>query len=184
MFFETQRLKIRKFRSEDWLPLYELAMKWETSEYANYDHGPWPDDQEKYKEIVNDLSTSDNLLAVTLKETDEFIGFVAKAFKENGEYGLGFNFHPRFHGNGYAFEACSAIVQYIFEKLNAKQITDGTALVNKPAYNLLEKLGFKAGDHKKISFRQDRNGNPIEFTGVDFSLTREEYFGSVKEKIT
>ncbi len=176
MFLETNRLKIRRFTPDDWLLLYVLVMKWEESDYAKYDHGPWPENEEKYKDITNDLSKSEILLAVTLKQNDVFIGFVAKPFKEEGEYGLGFNFHPDFHRQGYAFEACSAVVAYIFENLGAKKITDGTALLNKPAYNLLKKLGFKSGNHKQISFRKDKNGDPIEFTGVDFSLTSEDYF--------
>ncbi len=49
---ETERLIIRNFKSDDWKDIAEIVMDYEQSEYAIYDHGPWPNNLEEYKGIA------------------------------------------------------------------------------------------------------------------------------------
>ncbi len=170
---ETGRLIVRNFTLDDWEDLAELAMKYEQSELAKYDEGPWPSNLEEYKSIVQNFSEGDDFVAVILKEPKKLIGLIFKAKKEDGRFEFGFNFHSDFHGMGYAIESCQAVLDYIFEVLDAEIVTAGTAKINKPSNNLLRRLGFCLIGEKKISFRKDKEGKPIEFVGLDYSLSRK-----------
>ncbi len=169
---ETERLSIRNFKADDWQDLAELAMKYEETELAKYDEGPWPNNLEEYKRIVQNFAKADDFLAVVLKENDKLIGLVVKTKKGEKEYEFGFNFHTDFQGKGYATESCKAVLEYLFEVLDAVLITAGTAKINKPSNRLLTRLGFNLVGDKIISFRKDEEGKPIEFVGVDYSLSR------------
>jgi len=168
---ETERLLIRNFTSNDWSGLAELGIKYEETELAIYDEGPWPDDPEKYKEIVEQMSTNDVFLAVILKENSKLIGLIYKQAKDNHGFEFGFNFHVEYHGKGYATESCKKVIDYMYKELEAEYITAGTAVVNIPSNKLLTKLGFKLVREKKMSFRKDETGNPIMFDAVDYILT-------------
>ena len=172
IFLETERLTIRNFMVDDWMDLAELAMKYEETELAKYDAGPWPSDLEEYKSIVERFAKTDDFLAVVLKENDKLIGLIVKAKKEEKEYEFGFNFHSDLQGKGYATESCKAVLDYMFEVLDAVLVTAGTAKINKPSNRLLSRLGFNLEGDKIISFRKDEKGKPIEFVGVDYSLSR------------
>ncbi|MDO8055672.1 MAG: GNAT family N-acetyltransferase, partial [Candidatus Hermodarchaeota archaeon] len=95
-----------------------------------------------------------------------------------GEYNLGYIFHPKFRGYGYAFEACQAVIRYLFEVIGVAQILSGTAKVNTSSRKLLKRLGFREHGESKLSFRKDSEGNPIEFIGINFMLTREDWMKS------
>ena len=169
---ETERLFIRNFKADDWKDLAELAMKYEETDLAKYDEGPWPNNLEEYKGIVQNFAKADNFLAVVLKENNKLIGLIFKAAKEESRFEFGFNFDSDFQGRGYATESCKAILEYLFEVLDAVLVTAGTAKINKPSNRLLTRLGFKLVGDKIISFRKDEEGKPIEFVGVDYSLSR------------
>lgn len=174
----TEQLIIRNFTSSDWNDLFEIGVNYEESEYAKYDHGPWPDSPEVYKGIVESWSKNDDFLAVVLKENHKLIGFISLPKKEEGIFDFGFVFHPEYHGSGYATEGCKVVLKYVFEILQAKQIKTGTAKDNTPSYNLLKRLCFSPIGEDIISFRKDENGNPIEFVGIDFTLSREGWLKS------
>jgi len=63
----------------------------------------------------------------------------------------------------------------MFRELEAEIVIAGTAKVNKPSNNLINRLGFEFVGEKNISFRKDEKGNPIEFVGVDYSLMRKNW---------
>ena len=56
---------------------------------------------------------------------------------------LGFAFLERFRGNGFAFEASEAVVDYAFSALRLKRIIAMANAENGPSRNLLGKLGFR-----------------------------------------
>ena len=172
---ETERLLIRNYRVDDWKDLAELGMKYEETDLAKYDEGPWPDDLEVYKGMVQDLAKSDDFLAVVLKETKKLVGLIYKAAKENKKYEFGFNFNTDYQGKGYATESCKKAIDYIFNILNIRVISAGTAKLNQPSNKLLKKLGFIKINDKIIAFRKDEEGNPIEFEAIDYSLKREDW---------
>ncbi len=171
----TEQLIIRNFTSVDGDDLFQIGTNYEKSEYAKYDHGPWPDSPEVYKGIVESWSKNDDFLAVILKEKNKMIGFISVPRKSNKTFDFGFVFHPNYHGSAYATEACKVVLKYIFETFQAVQVNTGTAKENSPSCNLLKRLGFTSTGENNVSFRTDEDGNPIEFVALDFMLSREDY---------
>ncbi|MCK5343990.1 MAG: GNAT family N-acetyltransferase [Candidatus Heimdallarchaeota archaeon] len=171
----TEQLIIRNFTSKDWDDLFQIGMNYEKSEYAKYDHGPWPDSPEVYKGIVDSWSKNDDFLAVVLKGDKKMIGFISVPRKSNKIFDFGFVFHPDYHGSGYATKACQVVLKHIFDAFQAIQVNTGTAKENIPSCNLLRRLGFTSTGENNVSFRTDEVGNPIEFVALDFVLSREDY---------
>ena len=56
---------------------------------------------------------------------------------------IGFGFLPDFRGQGYAFEAASATIEYGKEKFALKRILGFTLVGNDPSARLLKKLGMQ-----------------------------------------
>ena len=175
---ESDRLIIRNFKVNDWERLAEIGMHYEASELAKYDYGPWPNSPDAYVEIAKDWSKKNEFVAVELKREQTLIGFIAMGQDETGEYNLGYNFHPEFRGYGYAFEACQAVIRYLFEVIGVDRIRSGTAKVNASSLTLLKRLGFLEQGESTLAFRKDSEGKPLEFTGIDFILTREDWMKS------
>lgn len=174
---ETERLHIRNFRSADWEALHEIIVQYESSGWAAYDQ-PWPTSPEEIQQITAWFASGDSYLAVCLKETDRCIGFVAlnqESKEASQEFNLGYVFNFVVHSRGYATEACRVILDYAFEQLHARQVSSGTAAVNRASCRLLERLGFRQVEERTGSFRNAPDGTPIQFAGYTFALTREEW---------
>ena len=55
---------------------------------------------------------------------------------------MGWIFNKKYWGQGYAYEACKAVIDYVFDELNAHKIFAETIDVVKSA-GLMKKLGMK-----------------------------------------
>jgi len=170
----TKRMIIRNFTPEDWRELQEIIVDKEASEYAIYDY-PFPTGEKEVKEIANLFSQGDSFLAVYEKAEKKIIGYIAINSEKQFEYNLGYCFHSNYQEKGYATEACIAVVNYVFNNLNAEKFVTGTAVSNEPSCKLLTKLGFRKTGESVTSFRKDEEGKPIEFTGASFELTRDAW---------
>lgn len=171
---ETARLTIRNYRPDDWQQLQEMAVAYQATEAAQYDH-PWPTSEEEVKGMANWFASGDDYLAVCLKDTGRLIGLLAIKQRENEEkrvHGLGYVFHPVYQGQGYGTEACQAAVAYLFDELGADQIVSSTAAANGPSRRLLGRLGFVEVSRHVGSFRPASDGTPIEFEDISFVLSR------------
>jgi RimJ/RimL family protein N-acetyltransferase len=174
---ETERLAIRNFTISDWEALYELISQYESSEFAAYDQ-QWPTSPEEIKKITEWFASGDSYFAVYLKDTDRFVGFVAlnQEQKEDcREFNLGYIFNFDYHGKGYATEACQAALGHAFKRFQAERVVTGTAAVNRASCRLLERLGFKKTDESMASFRNTRDGKPIEFLGYTYAISNDEW---------
>jgi [ribosomal protein S5]-alanine N-acetyltransferase len=174
---ETERLIIRGFVSDDWKALHEMIVLNEASEVAIYDNA-WPTEPEKIKGVVEWFASGDRFLAVCLKDTGRFIGFVAlnpEQEVDRREYNLGYIFHADYHGKGYASEACRAVIGRAFSQNLANRVIAGTAAANLPSCRMLERLGFKKTGESMGSLRNGADGRPIEFLGRTYELTRDDW---------
>jgi len=174
---ETERLVVRNFRVSDWEALHEMIVQYQSSEYAAYDH-PWPTSPEEIQGVTEWFASGDSYLAVCLKDNGRFIGFVALNPREGEDcqrYGLGYVFHPDCHGQGYATEACRAVLGHAFDGLQAQRVVSDTAAANRPSCRLLERLGFQKTGESMGSFRNAPDGEPIEFLAFSYALTREAW---------
>jgi RimJ/RimL family protein N-acetyltransferase len=174
---ETERLLIRNFQVDDWQALQEMIVWYEASEYAAYDQ-QWPTSEGEIKGITEWFAGGDNFCAVCLKETNQFIGFVALTPEEGTdcrEYNLGYVFHSPYHSRGYAAEACRAVLRRAFGELRAVRVIAATAAPNRNSCRLLERLGFRRTAEQISSFKETEDGKPIEFLGYTYALSKEEW---------
>ena len=167
----TQRLSIRRIRTDDWRAIKEIWAGAAASEYARYDRPNDLEDEAVSRRIAAWASFADSdehiFCAVCLR--DAVIGYVAFNRTAYG-HEIGYCFHPDHHGRGYARESIQALLDFMKEK-GASAITAGTALNNTPSVGLLRSLGFRQTGTEKVSFYRDENGRDIVFDGGVFELS-------------
>ena len=158
---ETDRLRLRNFTADDGPALLKMIVQYQASPYAQYDQ-PWPADLEEIKGVASWFAGGDDYLAVCLKESGVFIGFVClNPEARDGEpaVNIGYIFDADYHGHGYATEACRAALARAFTVLGVTRVVTGTARANLPSIRLLERLCLRE--------EAEREGC--------FLLTREEW---------
>ncbi|KZN66902.1 GNAT family N-acetyltransferase [Pseudoalteromonas luteoviolacea] len=80
--------------------------------------------------------------------SEEFIGFVGLHWQtqvnpEQPFMEIGWRLAREYWGQGYAFEAALAALQFAFEVLNLSEVYAFTALPNTPSQKLMTRLGMK-----------------------------------------
>jgi RimJ/RimL family protein N-acetyltransferase len=84
------------------------------------------------------------LFLVEHSESQTPLGFCGLLFREYlQETDIGFAFLPQFWGQGYAFEAASAVMQFGYHKLNLKRIVGLTSAGNTGSVKVLNRLGLQ-----------------------------------------
>lgn len=81
--------------------------------------------------------------------------------EHRGTGDVGFQFHPGFHGQGYAREAMQTFLAYVFETLALPRITATCAAANTPSWGLMRRLGLH---------RVKETGEELQY-----GLTREQW---------
>ncbi len=77
---------------------------------------------------------------------------------------VGFQFHPGYHGQGYAYEAMRLFLTYVFDSLGLSQVTAGCETANSSSWGLMERLGMR---------RLGETGQSLRY-----GLTREQWAAS------
>lgn len=84
---------------------------------------------------------------------------------------LGFQFHPDYHGKGYATEAIEGLLKYAFSSLTLQRITSHCDARNFASVRLLERLGMRREGH----FKQSRMTKGVFHDEYAYALLREEW---------
>ena len=91
------------------------------------------------------------LYRVELKTSGEPIGICGLIKRDTlPDVDLGFAFLPRFRGQGFAFEAASAVMEYGRKKFSLTRLVAITSPENDVSARLLMKLGFKFESKTKL----------------------------------
>jgi ribosomal-protein-alanine N-acetyltransferase len=175
---ETERLTIRNFRIDDWEALHEMINQYVSSGLAAYEPNQWPTSAEEIKKVTEWFAGGDSYFAVCLKDEDRFIGFVAlNQEQKEREFNLGYIFNFDYHSKGYATEACRAVLNHAFSRLQAQKVVTGTAIANTASVRLLKRLGFKktseSSDNRSInqsSFEMSRDEWKARYTDYNTIL--------------
>ena len=172
MFLKTERLNIRHIEPDDWKSIKEIWIDFNTSSLSQYDMPHNTDDDDVHERIAKwaDASkgTEHIFFAVCLDET--VIGFFSFNIREDS-HELGYCFHSKYQGKGYAKESLAALIEYL-TTIGIKKLTAGTAINNIPSVSLLKSLGFELTGTEKVSFYKDEHGNDIFFEGGIFELNK------------
>lgn len=137
MYCETKRLILREFSVEDADDLQEILGDAETMEYCEQPYAP-----DKTARFLREFCIGRHgALAAELRETGKVIGYLLFNPSLAGCYELGWFFNRNFWRQGYAYEACSALIEYAFARLDAHKVWAET-IDGVRSVGLMKKLGM------------------------------------------
>lgn len=142
---ETKRLVIREITVQDVERLYEL---YRDSSITQYMEALFPDiEQERSytKEYIRNVYDfyGYGMWVIALKSSDTVIGRAGLEYKEGYEgLELGFMIGKEYQHQGYAYEACKAILDYGREELEQESFRAVVHMENEASRRLCERLGF------------------------------------------
>jgi RimJ/RimL family protein N-acetyltransferase len=144
---ETQRLILREVTPDDAPFILELLNEPSWLRYIGDKGVRTLDDARAYILRVPVTSYARHgfgLYVAALKPGGEAIGMCGLVKREAlADVDIGFAFLPRYWGQGYAFEAASASLEYGKGKLGIARIVGITSPDNHSSIKLLEKIGMK-----------------------------------------
>ncbi len=170
----TNRLVIRNFMADDWRDLQAIAIDKAASEYAAYDHR-FPTSEVDVKRIAIWFAGGDDFLAVCEASSNTLIGYIAINAEDAKARNFGYSFHSAYQKRGYAYEACVAVINYVFRDSGLERLTSGTANANGPSRRLLTRLGFRKTRESVTLLAETADGKAFEFVGSSYLLDRDEW---------
>ncbi len=167
---ETDRLILRPMTDEDAYHLFELNSDPQVTRYTGDPADPTPSASlrvihERIRPQFQQYKMG--RFATTLKD-GTFLGWCGlRYFPQNKEVDLGYRFHRRYWGQGYATEASAAALNYGFETLGLQKIIAKAMPENTASLKVMQKLGMTFRGLKK---------DPCEpHTLIVYDITLEEY---------
>lgn len=155
---ETERLILRNYQNDDVVQVHEYFSNEDVSKYEDF----YPMTIDEVSEIVFEWSSMDNRLVAVLKESNILIGSVGYWIDEDGDYSIDYDFNPEYGKQGYATEAVSKLLEYLFDELKISKIYGDCDVRNVNSYRLMERLGFQRIERiDNESYKEDKEGNPI-----------------------
>jgi aminoglycoside 6'-N-acetyltransferase len=93
-------------------------------------------------------------VALELKGSGSMLGDVAFGLRHGAhrQASFGFTLARPYWGQGYATEACGAVLEYLFSELKLHRVTADCDVNNHASYRLLERLGFRREAHHLESY--------------------------------
>lgn len=178
VIIETERLIIRRFRADDWQDFHEYISSPAVLEYEPY----WDTSLEAAQRTTTRFADNDSFWAVELKSSGKMIGHVYFEQIQPFQFltwNLGYIFNPQYYGNGYATEACKAVLKYGFENLGVHRVEARCNPDNHRSWRLMERLAMRREGYslKSVTFKKDENGEPIWWDEYRYALLVDEWAG-------
>ncbi len=151
MRLETNRLIIRPLTIEDKADIFKYRCDKETNKYQGWIAETIEDVENfigKIAKQIDEPSTWFQLVIIE-KENEIIIGDIGLHFfdKENKQVELGCTLDKNFHNKGFATEALSKVIHYLFNELNKHRIIVSIDPANKNSIRLVERIGFRKEAH-------------------------------------
>ncbi len=138
MYIKTNRMVIRDFHVNDVNDMYDILGDDETMRNCEPAYT-----MEKTTEFLQKFCIDKKgAVAAVEEETNKVIGYILFHKFEEDMYEMGWIFNREFWGQGYAFEACKAMIDYAFDSMNVHKIFAETIDEIKSVH-LMKKLGMK-----------------------------------------
>lgn len=153
MEFYTNRLHIRPVKTEDKNPMFRYRSDPGTNKFLSL----VPESEEDVADFIRKTSSIINVPGtwfqfVIIEKTSELlIGDIGIHFlespPENNHVEIGYTLDRQFRGKGYATEALTAIIDFLFTGLHKNRITASIDPANAASVRLIERLGFQKKAH-------------------------------------
>lgn len=138
MYIETPRMIIRNFIPEDAADLQEILGDAETMQHCEP-----PYDYEKTKTFLTSFCIDRKGAAAAVhKGSGKMMGYILFHELERGVFEMGWFINRAYWRQGYAYEACRALMDYAFHEGNAHKIFVETIDPVK-SVGLMRKLGMR-----------------------------------------
>lgn len=155
---ETERLILRNYKPDDFRDVYSYFSNDEVAEYEDFE----PMTEDEVSELIDGWKDKDSRMVAELKGQDKVIGSVGYFVDEDEDYSIDFDFNPAYGKQGYATEAATELLNYLFNTLNVSKVFGDCDVRNENSWKLLERLGFKrVSQIDNESYKDDADGNPI-----------------------
>ena len=158
----TERLDLRIPTMKEQKRLWEILIIEDVNKY----YFPTPDrifnKNNLKKDDINDLKKARIIFMEQLSDWDRqepFYGQITCQPKEDENElirDVGWYIDPQYQGHGYATEAASKMLDYMFNEIGIEEIKTSAAKINIGSWKIMEKLGFEyIGDKKSTYFDGD-----------------------------
>lgn len=153
MRFQTERMIIRSFKDSD---IESFLVYRNIPEVALYQGWDLPFSREAAVQLVNEVKEVEIprvgrwlQLALELKDTHEMIGDIGIRIQVNDprQAVIGFTIAPAYWRRGYASEAVTALLGYLFDDLGLHRVSADCDTENVGSWRTLEKAGFRLEAH-------------------------------------
>ncbi len=168
---KTERLVLRQLEEKDNTVIQFLRSDDSVNAYIKRPRTNTLEEANQFIIKINKGIETEELLywSITLNDRPELIGNISLwHFSEDRSIAeVGYDLHPKFHGQGIMTEALQCILSYGFDILNLKEIEAFTHQNNEPSKKLLLKNNFEHIENRK----DDNNAD-----NIIFSLSRAQHF--------
>jgi len=158
---ETERLIIKPQTIEEQKRLWEILMIPEINKYFltvppkfGEKLKDWKIQKEYYeKDMEYAFDNNTFRWSIFLKDTGVCIGRISCQDGDSGDPNvrdIGWLIDPDYQRQGYAFEAASAVLDFMFNECEIDKIVTSAAIVNSASWKLMEKLGFEKQKNNKF----------------------------------
>ncbi|MEA4809278.1 hypothetical protein SDC9_25920 [bioreactor metagenome] len=170
---ETKRLIIRNFQESDASGLWDYLSHPRVNCFLNEKLDTFEEAIANTKEREKDKLQ----LAVCLKEDDKIIGNLFAQKEEPDTYSVGWQFNVKYEGKGYASEAATGYLTFLFNEQNARRIYAYVEDNNIRSQKLCQRLGMrKEGCFREfISFTQNEDGTPRYENTFQYAVLKKEW---------
>ncbi|EZH66548.1 acetyltransferase [Bacillaceae bacterium JMAK1] len=153
MNFNTERLTIRPFESNDSLDVFKIYNNDDTCKYLLHDK--WVHENlegEFNKKLANCSLSKDSMLSLAVENGNRVIGDLSVWYTDMKDtVEIGYSFSNEVSGKGLATEAVSSLVYKLFDEFSVHRIQ-----ANLDARNIAsQKLCVRIGMRKEAHFIQD-----------------------------
>lgn len=175
----ADRLVLRPYAESDFDDVYDIQSRPDVARYLYWgarDRDQVRESLEKKIQGSALIEPGDMLsLAAVLPETGTVIGDVILKWTsgEHRQGEIGYMFHPRFGGKGYATEAAAVMLRLGFEDLGLHRITGHLDARNAASARVLERLGMRREAH----FVQNEIVKGEWTDELVYALTEDEWRG-------
>ncbi|WP_153914343.1 GNAT family N-acetyltransferase [Shewanella sp. TC10] len=179
---KTQRLSIRAFEAGDLAAFTKYRADPQIAQYQSWTDYSLEQAQAMFEQMDYQQFGESGLwfqLAIADNQTNQLMGDIALHFIDKQQIEIGFTIAQDYQQQGIAYEAVSAVIEYLFNSLNKHRIVATTDAENLASMALLLKLGFrKEGHYLQNIFFKGRWGDECFF-----AMLNSEYMTKSKEGV-
>ena len=169
------RLKLRPIQPKDSKALFQYRSDAETNRFQGWIPNNLKDAEDFIERSANEFNQPESWfqLIILEKSSEKIIGDIGIHFvgKENAQCELGCTLSKEFQSKGFATEALTAVIDYLFSEMGKHRITASIDSRNEASINLFKKLKFR----KEAHFKKGLFSNGIWSDYLVYAILKEEW---------